>query len=223
MGAKRTCLLGILFALPWNAASAPCQLSDSPTDVSVDFEAMELSEVVDTSSDQIRQLAIAAGREDHLPLFGYYTAVITYETRINSQVAHIASDSFCASPQSVKVVLVLSNRVIHLAEETKSNACLYSAAREHARLHAQADERALADHAAVLSISLRASLRNLPLTTAGSEKAAESQTAALITAQVERRLSVIEQLRKEANNLVDSPSELARLHAKCRAHNEGEL
>jgi len=184
-------------------------------DVSVDVSHTELHEVVDTSRDEIDRLATEAGKEDRLPLFGFYTAVIVYEIHLKSRVQHLESGSFCSIPIAAKIIIKLNHRVIHLAKETKTDSCLYDAAREHAWLHALADERALSEKSIALSATLRAVLPYLPLSTAVSEQAAESQTAALVTTEIERELSSVDEFRAKLNNSVDSPSELARLHSKC--------
>lgn len=232
---KRSCMIpqsakrmALIFVCSWciyprAVVAAPCQVSTPAIAVTVDVSVTELGEAVDTSRDELDRLATAAGKEDHRPVFGLYTAVIAYEVHLKSQVQRLGSVLFCAAPTDVRIVLKLTDRMIHLAHETSSNACLYDVARDHARLHAQADERALREKAPALLATLRAALPGIPLSTAESEHAAESQTAASVTAQIEKELSSVDQLRKKLSETIDSPSELTRLHNKCSMRLEEPL
>jgi hypothetical protein len=115
----------------------------------------------------------------------------------------------------VALTIFLSGRVIHLAHEVRSNDCLYDAAREHAWLHAHADERALAEKASTLSDALRRALAETLLGSGTSGLAAKSQMLATIAAQMDRQLDSVDQLRNQLNRSIDTPSALARLHAAC--------
>jgi hypothetical protein len=61
--------------------AAPCRVSSGPT-VSVDNRRDEVREVVDTSRDELEQLATAAGKQDHRPVLGMYTAATGYKADI---------------------------------------------------------------------------------------------------------------------------------------------
>jgi hypothetical protein len=191
--------------------------------VSVDVHREEVREAVDTSRDELDRLAIAAGKEDLRPVFAMYTAVIVYQSSIKSQVKQLENNLFCAEPTAVRIVLRVTDRMIHFASETRDNACLHDAARKHAWLHAQADERALDESAAKLLVALRAALPEKPLASAPSEQAAENLTAAAVAEEIAKEWDNIEQLRQNLNNSVDSTSELMQLHTSCIMQKENAL
>ena len=213
--AKRMAFIGVWFIYPFASAAAPCPVSAPPAAVSVEFRRTDVHEVVDTSRDELDRLAIAAGKQEHRPILGMYTAVLGYDVDADSHVEQVGDDLFCAAPTGVRIVIFLSDRVIHLAREVRSNGCLYDAAREHAWLHAHADERALAEKASTLSDALRRALAETLLASGTSSLAAKSQMLTTIGAQMDRQLDSVEQLREQLNRSIDTPSALARLHAAC--------
>ena len=213
--AKRMAFIGAWFIYPFAVAAAPCPVLVPPAAVSVEFRRADVHEVVDTSRDELDRLAIAAGKQEHRPMLGMYTALLGYDVDTDSHVEQVGDDLFCAVPTGVRIVIFLSGRVIHLAHEVRSNGCLYDAAREHAWLHAHADERALAEKASTLSDALRRALAETPLASGTSRLTAKSQMLATIGAQLNRQLDSVEQLRKQLNRSIDTPSTLARLHAAC--------
>ena len=194
-------------------STAPCQVSSAPT-VSVDIRRDEVREVVDTSRDELERLATAAGKQDHRPVFSIYTAATGYKADIDSHVEKTGDDMFCAVPTAVRILVVLTDRVIHLAYEAQSNDCL-KVVREHEWLHAHADEEALEKRALALVHHMRTAIAQTPLASANSAQAAKSQMAAAIGAQMDEQLSSMEQLRKQLDRSIDSPLLFARLHAAC--------
>jgi hypothetical protein len=94
--------------------AAPCHVSSAPT-VSVDIRHDEVREVVDTSRDELERLATAAGKQDHRPVLSMYTAATVYKADIDSHVEQTGGDMFCAAPTAVRIHVVLTDRVIHLA------------------------------------------------------------------------------------------------------------
>jgi len=213
--AKRMAFIGAWFIYPFAVAATPCQVSAPPTSVSVEFRRAEVREVVDTSRDELDRLAMAAGKQDHRPVLGMYTAAMGYGANIDSHAEPVGDELFCAVPTVVRIVVVLTRRVIHLAHEAKSSGCLYDATREHAWLHAHADDRALDEQASALADALRSALAQTPLDSAASESAAKGKLVAAIGAQIDEQLNSLEQLRKQLNRSIDTPSALARLHAAC--------
>ncbi len=192
--------------------AAPCQVSAAPT-VSVDIRRDEVREVVDTSRDELERLATAAGKQDHRPVLSMYTAATGYKADIDSHVEQTGDDMFCAVPTAVRILVVLTDRVIHLAYEAQSN-CL-KVVRKREWLHAHADEQALEKRASALVHHMGKAITRTPLASANSAQAAKSQMAAAIGAQMDEQLNSMEQLRKQLDRSIDSPPLLARLHAAC--------
>lgn len=221
--AKRMAFIAATFIYPFAVAASPCQVLSPAVAVSVEIRRADIHEVVDTSRDELDRLAIAAGKQNHRPVLGMYTAAIGVEVDIGSHIEQVGQDLFCAVPTAVRIVLVQAARVIHLAHEVRFNSCLYDAAHEHAWLHAHADEQALDEGASALFDALRTALAQTPIGRAASQRAAENEMAAIIAAQIDGQLNSIEQLRKQLNQSIDTPSALAQLHAACGMQNPSPL
>jgi hypothetical protein len=211
---RRLAFINVASLYPCVVAVAPCRVQSTPT-VSVDIRRDEVREVVDTSREELNRLANAAGVQAHWPALGMYASAIGYEIDIESHVEPLGDAAFCTVATAVRIHVALSNRVIHLARDAQLNGCLYEAVREHAWLHAHADEQALEKQGSALLDHMRTTLKQTPLARANSVLAAKSKMAAAIRTHIDEELKGVELLREQLDQSIDSPSSLAQLRGTC--------
>jgi hypothetical protein len=207
----------IAMLYPSAIIAAPCPVS-APPNVTVEIRRDPVQEIVDTSRDELDQFAIAAGREDHVPAFGSYSSVLAYNANIDTRVVELGSDVFCASPKTVRILVMLTSRVIHLARETQASSCLLETSREHELAHAHAEERAIDDRATMFLERARLAITELRMGPTRSAAAARLQLADEVSKQIGTQFLNLEQYQHQFDQAVDSPSNLKTLQSACRSH-----
>jgi len=199
---------------PIEVRASPCSAAASPQ-LFIEVRRDAVHEVVDTSGAELDRIAAATGHRGHTPAFGLYSATLSYKAAISSHVERTGADAYCAAPSSVRIVVMLSNRVIHLAAELKDNQCLMKATFAHVIEHARADEQVIESGIAGFTHDMRTSLAHLQISRARSAETARIQLVSMISQEVEAQINKLEAARKERNRSLDSPANLAKLHTDC--------
>jgi hypothetical protein len=184
-----------------DVAAAHCRVSVVPT-VRVDTRSDDVRALVDTSTDELDRLAMVAGGQAHRPVFGMDTAAIAYNVAIDNRVEKNGDDMFCAVPVAVRILVVLTSRVIPLAHEAQSDDCLI-VVREHERLHTHTDKQALEEGASAIVDQMQRLLVRTPLASANFVQAGKSRMATAIGTEMNRELNGLEKLRKQLDRSVD--------------------
>ena len=193
------------------AHAAGCQRV--PPALTVEVSSDEVREAFDITVADIRRLATARGLQPHWPGLGAYVAQLRYRADIDED-AEEDRGVYCATPRSVRLVILLNDRIIHLARELQESPCLRDAVRQHARLHARADEDALKQLPA-LTEHLRESLARLPPVRGDTELFAKSATTAAVHAQIDDFLDRLYGIRAALNRAIDAPEAIEQLRRKC--------
>lgn len=194
------------------AEAAGCQPAPPPA-LKVEVSSDQVREVFDTTVADIRRLAAARGLLPHWPGLGAYVAQLRYRADIDED-AEADRGVYCATPRSVRLVILLNDRVIHLARELQANPCLRDAVRQHTRRHARADEDAL-NQLPTLTGHLRDALARLPPARGDTELFAKSAATAAVRAQIDDFLDRLDGIRAALNQAIDAPEAIEQLRGKC--------
>jgi hypothetical protein len=203
-------------AYPCFAIAAPCSAPEPPK-ITLEIQRGDVRQIVDTSGDELAQLAINAGAQYHLPAYGLYTANLGYNVDIDSRIERPRDGVVCAVPISLHVTVALTNRLFHLARETQTDPCLLELTVAHLRRHAHADDEALDERAASLVDELRVATMHLSSNGAATTLAAKGELADMVSKSIDKASIGLEEFRQQLNRAIDTPAELAQLRAACRA------
>lgn len=212
---RHAALAVVLMAYPCGVAASQCRVSAPPT-IGMNIRVTEVQESIDTSRDELDQLAIAIGELESLPVYGAYTAALGYHADIDSHIERLGDNALCALPDSVQVHVELTNRVIHLAREAKTSSCLLETTRAHILRHAHADEQALDEGKAPFLDQLRTMLAHLEIEEAASPLAAKQRLADATSKQIVIELDELETYRHQLSQSINTAFNLARLHGACQ-------
>jgi len=200
------------------AFAAGCERAAPPT-LAIEVSSDDVREAFDTTQAELRRAAESRGLHAHWPALGAYTAEIAYFADLKEEAQPHEIGGFCATLSSVRLVISLKGRVIHLAQELRADPCL-EAVRQHVWRHALADDQALRQLPA-LSGQLRGMLAHLQPARAASEEAAKALVTEAARAQVDKILKRLDRDRGSLNQIVDAPEAIAQMHARCEDRRAG--
>jgi hypothetical protein len=195
------------------AFAAGCERAAPPT-LALEVSSDDVREAFDTTGAELRRAADSRGLQAHWPVLGAYTAKIAYFADIKEEAQPGENGVYCATLSSVRLVISLKGRVIHLARELRADSCLREAVRQHVWRHALADDQALRQLRG-LSGQLRGTLGHLQPARAASEEAAKALVTEAVRAQVDEILKRLDRDRGSLNLIVDAPEAIAQLRARC--------
>jgi hypothetical protein len=205
--------------LAGRAFAAGCESAAPPT-LALEVSSGDVREAFDTTEAELRRAANSRGLHAHWPTLGACTAEIAYFADINEEAQPQENGGFCGILSSVRLVISLKGRVIHLAQELRADPCLREAVRQHVWRHALADELALRQFPA-LSGQLRGTLAHLQPARAASEEATKALVTESARAQVDEILKRLDRDRGSLNQIVNAPEVIAQLRARCEDRRAG--
>ena len=203
----------LLWAAGADVAHAECPPPDEARIfVTVSFEPVETS--FDVSLAELERLAVAAGREAHMPLMAVYSSSVVFSLRIQTRAKRIAAHRSCGAAKSIDVDIVVRKRTIHAARELRDMPCLLKAATDHAAAHARYQEDSLSAARETIASNLSARLRaSSPAARSATE--AEREISRIVSAQIDADLASIDADKAVAARAIDSPEALEKLKAAC--------
>ena len=175
-------------------------------------------EEFDMDREHLTNLAITAGRQDELPVFGAYTAWRGYIFDFDSDVQRLANGAFRASAKAVRVSLVLRDRIIHLARELQDERCRREVTRDHLLRVSRADDRAFVESARPFLVRLQRKMAISPNGEGSSPDEARKRLEDVLTDKIEAEFSTVEKYRRQLTKTVISSDHLRRLRAACTDH-----
>ena len=196
-------------------AEGACQAAAAPR-LMIDIFKSELRESFDTTGTDLQRLASGHGEKAHWPGLAVYVAGLGYKAAIDNATDVDASGQFCATVSTVRVVISIQPRVVHLARELGSlPRCLLRAVLDHERQHAEVDDQALEQWKPDVSHRVRDALANLPPLSAATETEAKALVVAAIQAPLQQLVAELQQNRDQLNEAIDSPEAIVQLRAAC--------
>ena len=199
------------------AANAACAPLNNPQ-VSVEVSAVPVETAFDVSLEQLRELALAAGKRAHMPLRAVYASKLMFGAAIKSEVSPISPRELCVVHLRVTVRIDIVARTIHGARELREQKCLETAAIAHAMAHARHQEKSIREARDIIAEDLRELLRG-PLPPAGSDAEAERTLSRAISAHIDAELAKIDSDRAPSARAIDSPEALSQLSGGCEPEN----
>jgi len=136
------CILSIIGATIPNALAGTCDNAVAPQ-AEIRISKSEVQEAYDITRADIQRRAESAGKPAPWPGLGASSADMGYRAEISENAVQERDGSYCATPDRVRVVIELKNRIMHLAQEAKQKPCLERIQRERLQKLARADEQGL--------------------------------------------------------------------------------
>jgi hypothetical protein len=196
-----------------SAAAAACDMSQR-ADVQVIAKPESVALATEFSLEQINRLARDTGYVGKGPRLGFYVG--TFLDTVSATV-EVGPETPCTRHIRIEVDMSLVGRRIEIGRELRQRLCLFSAALQHYKKKANADEGAFAQYVESTAAMLRAT--PLPAVDIRPDGRLDGESRRQLEQWVKKRLgqslTAFREARITAQQAIDTPEEIGRLTQSC--------